>query len=277
MATVDQALQEARAALPLREARLLLQHALGVSPTALAAHPERALSPAEAERCRELVARRAAGEPIAYLTGSREFYGLEFRVTPDVLIPRPETELLVEAGLEKLADGAGRILDLGTGSGCVAVALAMHLPRAQVTAVDVSAAALEVARANAQRHGAAVRCLCGDWFAALGEERFALIVANPPYVAETDPHLGEGDLRFEPRGALAAGVDGLDAIRHIVAAAPDHLAPGGWLFLEHGYDQAPAVAALLAQAGLAAIEHRTDLAGIPRVTGGQTLAQSALR
>ncbi|CAG0972537.1 Release factor glutamine methyltransferase [Rhodocyclaceae bacterium] len=263
--TVARLLDEARASVPLSEARLLLRHVLGVTHAALEAHPEREVSPRETADFHTLAMRRAAGEPIAYLTGHREFYGLEFHVTPAVLIPREETELLVEIAVEK---PARRILDLGTGSGCLAIAVARELPRAQVTAVDVSAAALDVARENAARHGATVRFVQGDWFAPLGGERFDLILANPPYVAEADPHLAQGDVRFEPRGALAAGPDGLDDIRRIVAAAAAHLVAGGRLVFEHGYDQAQAVAALLAQAGFVAIEQRRDLAGIPRVTGG---------
>jgi len=265
MPTIAETLDEARAAIPLSEARLLLRLVLGVTHAALEAHPEGKVSLQETAAFRALVARRAAGEPVAYLTGHREFYGMDFHVTPAVLIPREETELLVEIAVEK---PARRILDLGTGSGCLAIAVARELPQAQVTAVDVSAAALDVARENAARHGVAVRFLQGDWFAPLGGERFDLILANPPYVAEADPHLAQGDVRFEPRGALAAGLQGLDDIRRIAAAAPNHLLPGGRLWLEHGYDQAPAVAALLAQAGFVAIEQRRDLAGILRMSGG---------
>lgn len=263
---VAAALQEARAGMPLREARLLLCHVLGLSPAALEAHPEGKVSPADTATFRALVARRAAGEPIAYLTGHREFYGLDFHVTPDVLIPREETELLVGLALEAKA---ARILELGTGSGCLAVAVAKHLPPAEVTAVDVSAAALIVARENAVRHGVKVRFLQGDWFAPLAGERFDLILANPPYVAEADPHLAQGDVRFEPREALCAGPDGLDDIRRIVAQAPAHLVADGRLWFEHGYDQAPAAAELLAAAGFADIVQRRDLAGILRVSGGR--------
>jgi len=258
-------LDEARATIPLSEARLLLRHVLGVPHAALEAHPEGKVSLRDTAAFRALVARRATGEPVAYLTGHREFYGMDFHVTPAVLIPREETELLVEIAVEK---PARRILDLGTGSGCLAIAVARELPLAQVTAVDVSAAALDVARENAAHHGVSVRFLQGDWFAPLDGERFDLILANPPYVAEGDPHLAQGDVRFEPRGALAAGLQGLDDICRIAAAAPDHLLPGGRLWIEHGYDQAPAVAALLAQAGFVAIEQRRDLAGILRVSGG---------
>ncbi len=258
-------LGEARTVIPLREARLLLRHVLGVPHAALEAHPEGKVSLGDTAAFQSLVARRAEGCPIAYLTGRREFYGMDFHVTPAVLIPREETELLVEIAVEKPAQ---RILDLGTGSGCLAIAVARELPQAQVTAVDASAEALDVARGNAARHGAAVRFLQGDWFAPLEGERFELILANPPYVAENDPHLAQGDVRFEPRRALAAGPDGLADIRRIVAAAAVHLLAGGRLFFEHGYDQAQAVAALLAQAGFVAIEQRRDLAGILRVSGG---------
>lgn len=260
------ALQEARASIPLREARHLLCHVLGVTPAALEAHPERKVSPGDTAAFRALVARRAAGEPVAYLTGRREFYGLDFHVTPDVLIPREETELLVDIAREAKAS---HILELGTGSGCLAVAVAKHLPQARVTAVDASAAALAVARENAARHGVGIRFLHGDWFAPLAGERFDLILANPPYVAEDDPHLAQGDVRFEPRSALAAGPDGLDDVRRIVADAPVHLVPGGWLWFEHGYDQAEAAAALLAAAGFVDIDQRRDLAGILRVSGGR--------
>ncbi len=257
------------AAIPLREARLLLQHVMGVSHAGLAAHPERLLTAAQQAQYAPLVARREAGEPVAYLLGEREFFGLAFEVTPAVLIPRPETELLVELALAHAADRAPRILDLGTGSGCVAVALATQLPHAQVTAVDAAPAALDVAQRNAARHGVAVRFVHGDWFAPLEGEIFDLIVANPPYVATGDAHLRQGDLRFEPVAALASGADGLDALRRIVAAAPGHLAAGGRLLVEHGYDQAVAVAALLAGAAFVEIGHVEDLAGIPRVSGGR--------
>lgn len=260
-----EALQEARTAIPLREARLLLCHVLGASHAELEAHAEAKVSLHDTARFHELAARRATGEPLAYLTGHREFYGLDFQVTPAVLIPREETELLVDVARET---SARRILDLGTGSGCLAIAVAKHLPQAEVTAVDASVAALEVARENAARHGVAVRFLQGDWFAPLAGERFELILANPPYVAEDDAHLSQGDVRFEPRSALAAGPDGLNDIRRIAAAASAHLEPGGELWFEHGYDQAQAVEALLAGAGFVGIGHLRDMAGIVRVTGG---------
>ena len=267
--TVARVLEIARASIPLREARLLLQHCLGMSHAALAAHPERVLDSAEAGRFGAWVARRAAGEPIAYLVGRSEFYGLDFAVTPDVLIPRPETEMLVDLAVERLrASARPRLLDLGTGSGCIAVTLAGRLPGAEVTAADASAAALAVARRNARAHAVALRFVAGDWFSALDGERFDLIVSNPPYVAEGDPHLGQGDLRFEPVAALASGADGLDAIRRIVAAAPRHLLPGGWLLFEHGYDQATRCRELLHAAGFAEVASWRDLAGIERASGG---------
>jgi release factor glutamine methyltransferase len=265
---VGGALAQARDLFAASEARLLLQHVLGASAADLAAHPERQLDPGQSACYAELVARRAAGEPIAYLTGSREFYGREFRVSPAVLIPRPETELLVEVSLSKVSrrDTPG-ILDLGAGSGCVAITLALE-SAAEVTAVDVSIDALAVASGNAKRLGARVGFVASDWFSAIDSE-FDLIVANPPYVAAGDPHLAEGDLRFEPMEALACGVDGLAAIRRIVADAPAYLRPGGWLLLEHGYDQAAAVREFLMAAGFTEIEQHRDLAGIARVSGGR--------
>ena len=270
MSSIAAALAAARQTIPIAEARLLLRHLSGCTPAWLEAHRDDALDAALEERFALLVAARAAGEPIAYLMGRREFYGREFAVTSAVLIPRPETELLVDLG--KAAVGgivAPRILDLGTGSGCIATTLVLELPGAEVVALDVSAAALEVAQGNAGRLGAHVRFVLSDWFTVLTDERFDLIVANPPYVAEGDPHLAEGDLRFEPALALACGVDGLSAIRRIVAEAPRYLCPGGQLFFEHGYDQAEATAHLLQTAGFDSIEQHRDLAGIVRVSGGR--------
>lgn len=268
MSTVAVALAAARAKLPAAEARLLLGHALDRPAAWLIAHDDEALGEDVLRRFASLVARRARGEPVAYLTGQREFFGRNFAVSPAVLIPRPETELLVEIALAQPVAG-GRILDLGTGSGCIAITLALESRRARVTAVDASAAALDLARGNALRLGAGVRFVHSDWFTAVAGERFELIVANPPYISATDPHLAAGDLRHEPVAALSSGTDGLDAIRHIVATAPGHLAPEGQLWLEHGYDQAPAVHSLLAAAGLADIEQHPDLAGIIRVSGGR--------
>ena len=263
-------LSAARGQLPPGEARRLLQHVVGCTVVELAAHPQRRVTAAHAQRFAELVRRRAAGEPIAYLVGSREFYGRDFRVTPDVLIPRPETELLVDLALDILrSHAAPRVLDLATGSGAIAVSLAKELPQPVVTATDVSETALAVARANAKALDADIRFMRSDWFAALGGERFELIVVNPPYVAAGDPHLSQGDLRFEPRTALVSGTDGLDAVRTIIAHAPAHLMPGGWLLLEHGYDQADACRALLLDRGFVDVSGWRDLAGIARVSGGR--------
>jgi release factor glutamine methyltransferase len=281
MNTVAVVLEAARRKLPASEARLLLGQILGQSAAWLLAHGEQVLDEDDLLAFASLAARRAGGEPVAYLVGRREFFGRDFEVSPAVLIPRPETELLVEIALAKVgggdtATGAARILDLGTGSGCIAITLALELPQAQVTALDASAAALAVARRNAERLDVRLRFVQGDWFDAVDGEAFDLIVANPPYIAAADPHLAAGDLRHEPATALASGADGLDALRRIIAGAPAHLAPGGQLWLEHGYDQAPAVLDLLAGAGLAATEQHRDLAGIIRVSGGRLPLEFAL-
>lgn len=264
--TVGATLAAARGRVPAAEARLLLCHVLGCRTTELLMYPERPLATAPAERFAKLLARRTAGEPIAYLLGEREFYGRRFQVTPAVLIPRPETELLVDLG-RQISLPRPRILDLGTGSGCVAISLALELPAAEVVAVDWSASALALAAANAAQLGAKVAFIESDWFAAV-DGYFDLIVANPPYIAVDDPHLALGDLRFEPPLALACGTDGLDALRRIIAAAPAHLAPNGRLWLEHGYDQDSAVAELLHRHGYREITGHRDLAGIVRVSGG---------
>ncbi|MDP1606806.1 MAG: peptide chain release factor N(5)-glutamine methyltransferase [Rhodocyclaceae bacterium] len=270
MIAVVEALATARQRIPAAEARLLLEHVLGRPAAWLEAHREGELSPTQGASFNTLVERRAAGEPVAYLIGRREFYGRDFTVTLAVLIPRPETELLVDLVKAKVgAGGTAHILDLGTGSGCIAVTLALELPLTRVTAVDVSLAALEVAHANATRLGASIEYVESNWFAGLREERFDLIAANPPYVASGDPHLAQGDLRFEPVGALTDHADGLAAIRHIVATAPRWLKPGGGLLFEHGYDQERAVRDLLVAAGFADIEQHSDLAGIVRVSGGR--------
>ena len=279
MTTVAMALAAARTKLPANEARLLLGHVTARPAAWLMAHDDEVLDEDAMLRFASLVARRKGGEPVAYLLGYREFYGREFAVSPAVLIPRPETEMLVDMALAtkvgaddtagSVATSAPRILDLGTGSGCIAITLALEIPSAQVCAVDASEAALLVAGKNAERLGASVRLLQSDWFGSLSGESFDLIVANPPYIAERDPHLGVEDLRYEPRPALASGVDGLDAIRRIVADAPAHLLAGGQLWLEHGYDQAVAVRELLAAAGLCDIEQHRDVAGIVRVSGGR--------
>ena len=255
-----------------RDAQVLLGFALGVSRAWLTAHMEQAADSEAAAKFQSLVTLRANGHPVAYLIGVKEFFGLTLRVTPDVLIPRPETEELVEAALERLPQGESRkVVDLGTGSGCIAIAIARERPAAQVTAVDTSSPALALARENAAALDVEVEFLQSDWFAALGGRRFDLIVANPPYVAADDPHLRQGDLRFEPRAALAAGADGLADLRRIAGAAPKYLRPGGWLLLEHGYDQAEACRDLLHNAGFAELVFRADVAGLPRIAGGRLL------
>ena len=255
------------------ENRILLCHALQLPRVALITQAERALTGEEAAALAGLVQRRLDGEPIAYIVGEREFFGLPFRVSPAVLIPRPDTELIVELALDRLAPRA-RLLDMGTGSGAIAVAVAHTRPDAAVTALDVSTDALDIAQANAVANGARVRFLRSDWYAALGEEGFDLIASNPPYIASSDRHLGEGDLRFEPTGALTDHADGLSALRIIIAGAPVHLEPGGWLLLEHGYDQAEAVRALLAARGFTEVQSWRDLAGIERVSGGRRGARA---
>jgi len=273
MNSIAAALADARQRIPAAEARLLLCQLLGRNTAWLEAHRDEALEEPVTSRFAAWVQRREEGEPVAYLLGQREFYGRDFAVSPAVLIPRPETELLVELALQKVANlSQPRILDLGTGSGCLAITLALECPAAQVTAVDAAAAALAVATENARRLGAAGRFVESDWFAALDSERFDLIVANPPYIAPGDPHLSQGDLRFEPASALAAADNGLADLRRIVSSAPDHLASGAWLLCEHGYDQAEAMAHLLAGAGFGVIEQHRDLAGIIRVSGGVSTA-----
>jgi release factor glutamine methyltransferase len=259
-----------------RDAQVLLGHILDVSRAWLVAHDRDTVDDSAAEAFRKLVLLRHDGEPVAYLLGRREFHGLDFRVTPDVLIPRPETETLVDAALEKLDTTPGRkVLDLGTGSGCVAVSIAHERPAAQIAAVDFSVAALDVARSNATALGQKVEFLHGRWFAPVTQRRFDLIVSNPPYVAAGDPHLDRGDLRFEPPAALISGPDGLNDIRVIVGDAAQHLLPGGWLLFEHGYDQAECCRDLLAKAGFGELKSWTDLANIARVAGGRLLTPNS--
>lgn len=268
------ALAWARERIDQVDARVLLRHVLSCPASRLVAWPEQRLSDAEWGAFQGMVERRAIGEPVAYLVGEREFFGRTFAVTPSVLIPRPDTELLVELALAHFTGRRRvRVLDMGTGSGALAITLALELDGADVTALDRSREALWVAMANAARLGASVSFVQSDWFAAVGDERFQLIVANPPYIAAADPHLDEGDLRFEPRTALAAGPRGLDDLAEITARAPQHLEAEGWLFLEHGYDQALSVRGLLADAGFASIASWKDLAGIERVSGGRWLGR----
>ncbi|KXS31711.1 MAG: Release factor glutamine methyltransferase [Candidatus Gallionella acididurans] len=283
------------------EVQCLLQAALQVNRAWLFTHPEQPLDADQLARYTALLERRLGGEPIAYLLGEREFYGLIFKVSPATLIPRPETELLVELALERIplpppqpsdetpshstrlskndnqvagypAGGRGskfRVLDLGTGSGAIALSIAHAHPDAEVVAVDASTAALEIAQFNTQQLGLGnVRLLHSDWFSALQGERFDMIVSNPPYIAAADAHLTQGDVRFEPCSALASGVDGLDDIRRICAQAKAHLNANGWMLFEHGYDQAVRVRALLQQSGFAGIFSARDLSGIERVSGG---------
>ena len=269
--TVARLLARARDMIDPADAALLLAHALGKSRSWLFAHADDALGEAEAARFDVLLARRAAGEPVAYLTGWRGFWTLELAVTPATLVPRPETELLVDLALARLpVDAPVRVADLGTGSGAIALAIASERPRAQVLATDASSAALDVARGNAARNGIGnVAFRRGSWLQPLGEDTFDLIASNPPYIAEGDPHLARGDLRFEPAMALSCGADGLDAIRVIVRDAPACLRPGGWLLLEHGWDQGDAVRALLAAAGFVDVATERDLEQRDRVSLGR--------
>jgi release factor glutamine methyltransferase len=259
--------------LPALETRILLEHVLGWRRTELITRDDEELAAESVDRFDALAQRRTAGEPIAQLVGTREFFGLAFEVTPDVLIPRPETELLVEIALEQLVGiEAPRVLDLGTGSGAIAVAIAFSRDDAHVWAVDQSAEALAVAARNALKllgMDRPLNLLQSDWTSALDPVlRFEVIVSNPPYIAQNDLHLSEGDLRFEPRTALTDEADGLAAIRTIVQTAPFFLATGGSLWLEHGYDQAADVRALLTARGLSDVRSERDLAGIERVSGG---------
>ena len=278
----------ARPLIDTREAQMILAHVLGVSRALLIAHPERLLDAEQTRGVQSLFARRAAGEPIAYLLGTREFYGRQFIVSPATLIPRPETELIVEQALVRLssylmlASRASasvsssalsphpRVLDLGTGSGAIAVSLALECPGAAVVATDISPDALKIAAENARRLNADVEFTESNWYANIVDRQFDLIVANPPYVAGSDEHLFQGDLRYEPQIALTdESTDGLSSIRAIVDGAPAHLNAGGWLLFEHGYDQAEAAGELLLKAGFVNLICMNDLAGIARVAGGQ--------
>jgi release factor glutamine methyltransferase len=252
------------------EARALAVHAWQVDAAWLIAHDSDALSREMLAAFHSLLTRRVEGIPIAYLVGSREFYGRPFQVSPDVLIPRPDTELLVELALDRIPpDRPADVLDLGTGSGCIAITLALECPLARVTAVDRSTAALKIAQYNADILDARVEFLSSDWFADLTGRRFDLIVSNPPYIPAADPHLARGDVRFEPVTALAAGADGLDDLRRLSRDARTHLKAGGTLLLEHGYDQGDAAQALLRMNGFDDPQSWPDLAGIPRVSGGK--------
>ena len=270
--TFTDALRAAQAqGLPRLEAQMLLLHVLGQPPQArawLLAHDTDVLPTDAAARLAVLIRRRLAGEPVAYLTGVKAFHGLQLHVDARVLDPRDDTETLVDWALALLPPARpARVLDLGTGSGAIALAVARQRPAAQVLAVDASPDALAVARGNAERLGLTVALRAGDWFAPVAGARFDLVLSNPPYIAEANPHLPA--LAHEPRQALVSGADGLHDIRRIVAGAPAHLAPGGWLLLEHGWDQAGAVRELLAAAGLAQVQSRRDLGGVERCSGGR--------
>jgi release factor glutamine methyltransferase len=268
--TCAEAIAEARRrGVTALDAQLLLARILGTTRTGVIAHGERALQAAQRELWREWVERRSSGEPLAYLLGEKEFHGLRLEVTRDVLVPRPETELLVDWALERLhgqPDDAA-VVDLGTGSGAIALAIKHHRPQARVTATDDSLPALAVAAGNAARLGLDIGFLAGSWWQPLAGRRFHLVVANPPYIAGEDEHLAA--LRHEPHAALTPGGDGLGALRAIVDGAREHLEPGGWLLVEHGFDQQDPVRARMAAAGLTAVDTRTDLAGQPRATAAR--------
>lgn len=252
------------------EVQCLLQNVLKVPRSYLLAHPEQVLDAAQQASYASLLHRRLQGEPVAHILAEREFFGLNFKVTPATLIPRPETELLVESALQRIpAHGHFRVLDLGTGSGAIALSISHARPKVEVTAVDASEAALEVARENAVRLGIRnVTFIRSDWYAALDDKRYDLIVSNPPYIEAGDAHLTQGDLRFEPPSALVSGADGMDDILRIVGQAHRYLEPGSWLLLEHGYEQAEPVRLLLDQNGFANVFSVKDIAGIERVSGG---------
>jgi len=252
------------------EVRALAVHAWQVDTAWLIAHDTDPLTDPLVGALQPLLSRRLEGEPVAYILGEKEFYGRIFKVTPDVLIPRPETELLVEAALKSLATNhRARILDIGTGSGCIALTLALERTDCCVTAVDLSAQALAIAKENARCLHASVRLLQGNLFDSLGDDRFDLIISNPPYIPATDPHLRQGDIRFEPKAALTAGPEGLDTLRPLIQSAPDHLLSGGWLMLEHGWDQADSCRSLLVESGFMNIQNLRDLAGHERATLGR--------
>ena len=268
MHTVAQALGQARAmGVDRLDAQLILGLVLAQSRSWVIAHDDAALDPPQAEAIRAALTRRAAGEPLAYVLGEKEFHGLLLQVDATVLVPRPDTELLVDWALELLSGMPAnpRVVDLGTGSGAIALAVKHRHPGAVVIATDTSVAALEVARANARRLGLDVAFAQGSLWAGLADRRFDLVLSNPPYIAGGDPHLAA--LQHEPALALTPGGDGLDSLRDIVANAAPHMAPGAWLLLEHGYDQADAVGALLREHGFQGAATRRDLGGQPRCTG----------
>jgi len=277
VATISQTLSDARNSLqatspsPAVDASILLCHVLGCSPSHLIAWPDNQLSPHQASQFKEILQQRVEGKPVAYITGEREFWSLPLKVTADVLIPRPETETLVEFVLEKFSGSpALTVADLGTGSGAIACALAVERPAWNIIASDSSIEALNIARHNASVHKLDnIRFVHGQWLEPLADLDFDLIISNPPYVAIDDPHLAQGDVCFEPEAALASGKQGMDAITHLVQQAGQRLKAGGWLIVEHGYDQQQLVYDCYKQGGFENIVQLTDLAGQPRVTAGQ--------
>ena len=271
-ARLDAVLRQASERIELTDARALLAHALSKPVSWLFAHGDETIEISALQRFRMLVEARESGRPVAYLIGRRGFWTLDLAVTADTLIPRPETELLVELAIARLpVSSPSRVADLGTGSGAIALAIAKERPECRVIATDASQGALEVAIDNAESNGVRnVEFRMGSWFSPLTGERFDLIASNPPYIAEGDPHLDEGDLRFEPAAALSSGADGLDAIREIVGRAAAHLNAGGWLLLEHGWEQGAAVRELLALAGFGEVSSERDLEDRERVTLGRS-------
>ncbi|WKE64599.1 peptide chain release factor N(5)-glutamine methyltransferase [Gallaecimonas kandeliae] len=271
--TLSEALAWGRAALaggesPAIDTQLLLMQATGVSRTALLAFGDRPLSPEQQAAFEAAIARRQAGEPVAHILGEQEFYGLALEVTPHTLIPRPDTETLVDLALA-LPEEALRFLDLGTGTGAIAIAIAHHRPRWQGVAIDRVAEAAALAARNVARHQVAVEVLAGSWFEPVAGKRFGLILSNPPYIDPVDPHLGQGDVRFEPLSALIAEEAGLADLKHIIEQAPAYLQSPGWLMLEHGYDQGQAVRELMQLRGFVAVRTQHDLGGQERVTLGR--------
>ena len=255
------------------DAELLLAHALGKPRSYLYSWPEKVIADSAWSQFQRLVAERCKPTPVAYLLGQREFYGLEFTTTPTALVPRPETELLIDLALARIApDQPLRVVDLGTGTGIIAVTLKLHRPRLEVFATDVDPACIELARKNAARHHTTVEFIVSDWYQGLPVgSRFDLILSNPPYVAAEHPFLAEGDLPAEPRLALTPGRTGLEALQPLIAGAPDHLARDGWLIVEHGYDQQASVARLLAENGFGEIECALDANNLPRTTSAKLI------
>ena len=269
--TIEDVLSHARILISYNDARILLQNVLNINHACIITRPEQNLTPIQIHTFQLLVKRRASGEPVSYILGECEFYSIKFKVTPSVLIPRPETELLVDLALEKISLGMScEILDLGTGSGAIAITIAKHRALSNVTAADNSADAIAIAKTNAECLSVNnVHFIKSDWFGELTRKKFDLIISNPPYIALNDPHLNQKDLRFEPELALVAGQDGMDCIQTIISSAISYLNAGGWLLLEHGYNQAKITRQLLKESGFINIFSRSDLAGISRVSGGR--------